>query len=71
MEETIQLLLQQNAQMNAKLDMICGKLPMIDKIDEMENQLRQLVSENTSLRQEIVKRDEKIDLLTSQINKLD
>jgi hypothetical protein len=71
MEETIQLLLQQNAQMNAKLDMICGKLPMIDKIDEMENQLRQLVTENTSLRQEIVKRDEKIDLLTSQINKLD
>jgi len=71
MEETIQLLLQQNAQMNAKLDMICGKLPKIDKIDEMEIQLRQLVTENTSLRQEIVKRDEKIDLLTSQINKLD
>jgi hypothetical protein len=71
MEETIQLLLSQNAQMNAKLDMICGKLPKIDKIDEIENQLQLLVSENTSLRQELVKRDEKIDQLTSQINKLD
>jgi hypothetical protein len=71
MEETIQQLLAQNAQMNAKLDMICGKLPKVDKIDEIEIQLRQLVSENTSLRQELVKRDEKIDQLTSQINKMD
>jgi hypothetical protein len=71
MEETIQQLLAQNAQMNAKLDMICGKLPKVDKIDDIENQLRLLVTENTSLRQELVKRDEKIDQLTSQINKLD
>jgi hypothetical protein len=64
MEESI-------AQMNAKLDMICGKLPMLDKIGEIENKIQVLVTENASLREEIAKRDKKIDQLTSQVNKLD
>jgi hypothetical protein len=59
------------ARMNAKLDMICGKLPMLDKIGEIENKIQVLVTENASLREEISKRDEKIDQLTSQVNKLD
>jgi hypothetical protein len=59
------------AQMNAKLDMICGKLPMLDKIGEIENKIQVLMNENASLREEISKRDEKIDQLTSQVNKLD
>jgi len=59
------------AQMNAKLDMICGKLPMLDKIGEIESKVQVLVNENAALREEISKRDEKIDQLTSQVNKLD
>ena len=59
------------AQMNAKLDMICGKLPMLDKIGEIEAKVQVLVNENAALREEIVKRDDKIDQLTSQVNKMD
>jgi hypothetical protein len=59
------------AQMNAKLDMICGKLPMLDKIGEIESKVQVLVNENAALREEISKRDEKIDQLTSQVNKMD
>jgi hypothetical protein len=59
------------AQINAKLDMICGKLPMLDKIGEIESKVQVLVNENAALREEISKRDEKIDQLTSQVNKMD
>jgi hypothetical protein len=58
-------------QMNAKLDMICGKLPMLDKIGEIETKIQVLVNENAALREEIAKRDDKIDQLTSQVNKMD
>jgi hypothetical protein len=68
MEETIAQLLAQNAQMNAKLDVICGKLP---KIDEIDAKMEGLLAENSMLRQELVKRDETIQQLTNHINKID
>lgn len=68
MENTIAQLLAQNAQMNAKLDVICGKLP---KIDEIDAKMEGLLAENAALRQELVKRDETIQQLTNQVNKLD
>jgi hypothetical protein len=44
---------------------------MLDKIGEIESKVQVLVNENAALREEISKRDEKIDQLTSQVNKMD
>lgn len=70
------------ADVSAKLDMLCGGLKKMEEIDStvksldltvkaMDNTVKALVVENTSLRADIAKKDEKIQQLTEQVNRLD
>jgi len=68
MEEAVAKLLEQNAQINTKLEMLCGLLP---KVEEINTKIQSLATENAALRQDIADRDAKIDQLTSHVNKLD
>jgi hypothetical protein len=68
MEEAVAKLLEQNAHINNKLEMLCGLLP---KVEEINTKLQSLTAENVALRQDIAARDAKIDQLTSHVNKLD
>jgi hypothetical protein len=68
MEEAVAKLLEQNANINSKLETLCGILP---KIEEIDSKIQSLMSENAALRKEVADRDTKIDHLTSQVNKMD
>ncbi len=68
MEEAVAKLLEQNAHINNKLEMLCGLLP---KVEEISSKIQSLSTENAALRQDIAARDAKIDQLTSHVNKLD
>jgi hypothetical protein len=68
MEEAVAKLLEQNANINSKLETLCGILP---KIEEIDSKIQSLMSENAALRKEVADRDSKIDHLTSQVNKMD
>jgi hypothetical protein len=68
MEEAVAKLLEQNAQINTKLEMLCGLLP---KVEEINTKIQSLATENAAIRQDIADRDAKIDQLTSHVNKLD
>ncbi len=68
MEEAVAKLLEQNAQINTKLEMVCGLLP---KVEEINTKIQSLATENAALRQDIAARDAKIEQLTSHVNKLD
>ena len=63
------------SEMNAKLDLLCGSLQKINDIEStvksMDVTVKALVQENQSLRAELVARDEKIQSLTDQLNRLD
>ena len=56
------------AAINSKLDHMCSK---IDKLDSLENDLREARGEIAALRSELVQRDKKIADLTNQLNHLD
>jgi len=68
MENAVAQLLEQNAQINSKLEMLCGLLP---KVEEIDPKIQSLMTENAALRQDVIARDAKIDQLTNQVNKLD
>jgi hypothetical protein len=68
MEDTVAKLLEQNAQINSKLDLLCGLLP---KVEEIDAKIQALMSDNSALRQQVADRDAKIEQLTGQVNKLD
>jgi peptidoglycan hydrolase CwlO-like protein len=68
MEEAVAKLLEQNANINSKLETLCGILP---KIEEIDSKIQSLMSENAALRKEVADRDSKIDQLTNQVNKMD
>ena len=63
------------SQINARLEMLCGSIKKIDDIDAtvkaLDSKVEYLVKENDSLKQEIVKRDERIQQLSDQVNRLD
>jgi hypothetical protein len=63
------------SQINAKLEMLCGSIKKLDEIDvtvkALDSKVEYLVKENDNLKQEIVKRDEKIQQLSDQVNRLD
>jgi outer membrane murein-binding lipoprotein Lpp len=63
------------AEMNAKLDLLCGSLQKINDIEttvkSMDATVKSLVQENQQLRANLAARDEKIQSLTDQINCLD
>ena len=68
MENAVAQLLEQNAQINSKLEMLCGLLP---KVEEIDTKIQSWMSENAALRQDAAARDAKIEQLTSHVNKLD
>jgi len=68
MENAVAQLLEQNAQINNKLEMLCGLLP---KVEEIDSKIQSLMTENAALRQDVAARDVKIEQLTSHVNKLD
>jgi hypothetical protein len=68
MENPVAQLLEQNVQINNKLEMLCGLLP---KVEEIDSKIQTLMSENAALRQDVAARDVKIEQLTSHVNKLD
>jgi len=68
MENAVAQLLEQNTQINSKLEMLCGLLP---KVEEIDTKIQSLMSENVALRRDIAARDVKIEQLTSHVNKLD
>ncbi len=53
---------------NNKLDLMCSKL---DKLDTMENELKEARGEIAALRSELIQRDKKIAEITNQLNHLD
>jgi uncharacterized protein YoxC len=63
------------SEMNAKLDKLCAGLTKIDEIDSnvksLDQTVKSLVRENASLREDLATRDEKIQQLTDQVNRLD
>ena len=63
------------AEMNAKLDLLCGSIQKINDIEttvkSMDTTVKALVLENQALRADLVARDEKIQSLTDQLNRLD
>jgi outer membrane murein-binding lipoprotein Lpp len=63
------------AEMNAKLDLLCGSIQKINEIEatvkSMDTTVKALVQENQALRADLVARDEKIQSLTDQLNRLD
>ena len=68
MEEAVTKLVEQNAQINNKLELLCGLIP---KVEEIDTKIQSLMSENAALRQDVAARDVKIEQLTSHVNKLD
>jgi hypothetical protein len=50
MENAVAQLLEQNAQINNKLEMLCGLLP---KVEEIDSKIQTLMSENAALRQDV------------------
>jgi regulator of replication initiation timing len=63
------------AEMNAKLDLLCGSLQKISDIEttvkSMDTTVKALALENQALRADLVARDDKIQSLTDQLNRLD
>jgi hypothetical protein len=70
------------ADVSAKLEMLCGGLKKMEEIDSnvkalnstvtaLDNTVKALVTENSSLRADLAKRDETIQQLTDQVNRLD
>jgi hypothetical protein len=63
MEEAVTKLMEQNAQINSKLELPCGLIP---KVEETATKIQSLMSENAALRQDVTAQDAKIELLISQ-----
>jgi regulator of replication initiation timing len=63
------------AEMNAKLDLLCGSLQKISDIEttvkSMDASVKSLALENQALRADLAARDVKIQSLTDQLNRLD
>jgi hypothetical protein len=63
------------AEMNAKLDLLCGSLQKISDIEttvkSMDATVKSLALENQALRADLAARDVKIQSLTDQLNRLD
>ncbi len=68
MEEAVTKLVEQNTQINNKLEMLCGLIP---KVEEIDTKIQSLMNENAALRQDVAERDATIEQLTSHVNKLD
>ncbi len=62
MEETVKKLVEQNAQINRKLELLCGLIP---KVEEINTKIQSLMSENAALHQDVTARDAKIEQLIS------
>jgi hypothetical protein len=56
------------AEMNAKLDRLCG---VIQQIADIDTAVKSLVQDNAKLRAEIAIRDEKIQQLSDHVNRID
>jgi hypothetical protein len=61
-----------NADIHAKLDLLCGTMASIDTtVKSLDIAVKSLVQENAAIRAELAIKDEKIQSLTDQCNKLD
>ena len=62
-------------QINARLEMLCGSIKKLDEIDitlkALDSKVEHLIKENDTLKQEITKRDVKIQQLSDHVNRLD
>ncbi len=62
-------------QINARLEMLCGSIKKLDEIDTtvkaLDSKVEPLIKENDALKQEITKRDVKIQQLSDHVNRLD
>jgi hypothetical protein len=62
-------------QINARLEMLCGSIKKLDEIDitvkALDSKVEHLIRENDTLKQEITKRDVKIQQLSDHVNRLD
>ncbi len=62
-------------QINARLEMLCGSIKKLDEIDitvkALDSKVEHLIKENDTLKQEITKRDAKIQQLSDHVNRLD